>query len=78
MVKLNPKNTVTLWFNEPVGEADVVITDTKVKPYYIGDVDTDKEIPEVPVSRDQAQQAADQAGEHIDDMKFGYTDDSAW
>jgi hypothetical protein len=69
--KLN-SNTITLWFDETIGEDDIKSTDTKVKPYYMGDEpEIGKGLPEVAVSHDQALQGAG-------DLSFGYTEDSAW
>jgi len=69
--KLNP-NTITLWFDETIGENDVKSTDTKVKPYYTGDEpEVGKGLAEVPVNVDQAMKDAG-------DFSFGYTEDSAW
>jgi hypothetical protein len=68
---LNP-NTITLWFDETIGEEDVKSTDTKVKPYYIGDEsEVGKGLSEISINVDQAQQDAG-------DLSFGYTEDSAW
>lgn len=48
------------------------LTDTKVKPYYIGDEpEVGKGLAEVPVNVDQAMKDAG-------DYSFGYTEDSAW
>jgi hypothetical protein len=68
--KLNP-STITLWFDETIGEAEIRSKDTKVKPYYEAENKDSKEHPEIPISYDQALQ---DAGE----ISFGYTEDSAW
>jgi len=68
--KLNP-NTITLWFDETIGEAEVRSKETKVKPYYKAQDENGKKHPEIPIGYDQALQ---DAGE----ISFGYTEDSAW
>jgi len=68
--KLNP-NTITLWFDETIGEAEVRSKETNVKPYYKAQDEDGKKHPEIPISYDQALQ---DAGE----ISFGYTEDSAW